>query len=172
MRVIGIDPGSIKTGFAVLNFKAQSIELLASGSIILDPDLRLHERLRELAQDLEKIFTKHKPEEMALESIFFAKNARSSLQLGQARGIALLKAAEARAEVFEYAPTEVKQCVCGHGRASKEQIQKMIRLLLKLPSSYKFISADQADAVAIALTHAQLKGLKTNDRTSFWQTTL
>ena len=176
-----MDPGSIRSGYAIFETQGQQISLVSSGTIVMNAKSDLPTRLVELASDLEAILRKFKPEELALESVFFAQNAQSALQLGQARGVILLKAAESGLKIFEYSPAEVKKSVAGSGRATKDQVEKMIRLVLRLPNTFEFKSADHSDALAIGLTHLQgleplrktKKGKRApNDRTSFWQTHL
>lgn len=173
---ISIDPGSIRTGFGVFSSQGRAPKLISSGVIHLDESLSLPLRLHQLAKDFEVLLKKHRPEAMALESVFFAKNARSTIQLGQARGVILMKAAEQGLSIYEYPPAQVKQAVTGSGRASKDQIEKMIRLLLRLPSKFQFETSDEADAIAVGFAHASLngitKGTSQRDRASFWQTTL
>jgi len=173
MRIVGIDPGSRKAGFAIVEVQNRKLVHIASGSIILNSEDPIPERLLVLFQDLEEVFTKYKPQELAIENVFFAKNAQSALRLGQARGVVLLNAAKHLLEVFEYSPTEIKSSICGSGRASKEQIQHMIRLLLGLHKNFQFASPDQADALAICLTHIQTRKTtnkwRKDDRLSDWQ---
>ncbi len=177
-RLLSIDPGSIKAGFAVLEMPARGAQprLCSSGTIFLNPDHSLAIRLHSLADDLDHIIDKYKPSTLALESLFFAKNAKSVLQLSQARGVILMKAGEYGMSVHEYSPAEIKKNIAGSGRATKEQIEKMIRLHLKLPSTFKLASSDQSDAIAIGLYHLSVEGLnlaqgarRGNDRLSFWQ---
>jgi crossover junction endodeoxyribonuclease RuvC len=174
MRILGIDPGSIRTGFAVLSIQKNQVELLSGGTILLEDTGHFADRLVQLDEDLEKILTKFKPQHMAIETLFFAKNAQSALKLGHARGVILRRAAAAKLEIFEYSPTQVKSSVGGSGHAKKDQIARLLRFYLKLPKTFEFASADHSDALAIAFTHAQTKsklGILKNDRSSFWQTT-
>lgn len=158
MRVLAIDPGSIKTGFACLERHGSQWKHISSGSLFFEAKEALPERLFQLRQDLLEIISRYEPSEMAVEKAFFAKNAQSALKLGQARGVILMTAAEAKLPIWEYSATQVKSSICGSGRASKLQMEHMLRLLLKLKSSFEFSSDDQADALAIALTHGQLRG--------------
>ncbi len=160
MRVLGVDPGSICAGYAVIECAdphPKQIKIISSGSIQLDEQAPLGMRLLQLAEDLESIIRRHRPTELALESIFFAKNPKSSIQLGQSRGICLYLGAKYGLELAEYSPTEVKASLGATGRATKEQIQHMIRILLRLPRDYKFVSHDHSDALAIALSHVHAK---------------
>lgn len=156
MRIISIDPGSIRTGFAVFEI-GKSPQVVQSGTIELGETRDLGSRLAELSHDLQKLLEKHRPKELALERIFFSKNALSALHLGHARGVILMKCSEAGLEPFEYTPTEVKQTVTGSGRASKEQVEHFVRLQLKLPKNFVMTSQDQSDALAIGLTHLRFR---------------
>lgn len=153
-RVIAIDPGSRKAGFAVLDYKKNQRHLISSGTIVLDEKQALNRRLYQFSEDIESLIKKHQPTELALEKIFFSKNAQSALTLGQARGVALVLAAKYKLALFEYSATEVKSSVCGSGRAGKDQVDHMVRILAGLPKTYEFSSADHSDALAISLTHA------------------
>lgn len=154
-RVLGVDPGSRKAGFSVLDFEKQKLHLISSGTIVLDEKLSLSLRLQQFFDDLSSLIQRHQPDQLAIEKVFFAKNAQSALVLGQARGIALLLAAQHGLDVFEYSATEVKHSICGSGRAAKDQMEHMVRILASLPSHFTFSSPDHSDAVAISLTHAQ-----------------
>lgn len=158
MRILGIDPGSQRSGFAVLETEKNRISYITSGTIFLDPKLAPAQRLLILDEDLQNIFQKYKPAELAIETVFFAKNAQSALRLGEARGVVLRRAAFHQAKIFEYAPAEIKSAIGGSGRAKKDQIARLLRLFLKLPSHFNFESLDQSDALAIALAHAQTRG--------------
>ncbi|TVQ79069.1 MAG: crossover junction endodeoxyribonuclease RuvC [Bradymonadales bacterium] len=158
MILLAIDPGSLKTGFAIMKQEAGRLVRLSSGALFLDAQQALPQRLVCLAQDIEELIQKYKPTELAIEKTFFAKNAQSALTLGQARGVLILKAAEHRLEIFEYSATQVKSSLCGSGRASKDQIAFMVRQLLKLPKTFEFSGNDEADALAIGLTHGQTRG--------------
>ena len=185
MRILGIDPGSIRTGFAVISIHKNSIELISCGTILLDEKNTLAKRLVQLDQDLKSIIAKAKPDHLAVESLFFAKNAQSALKLGHARGVILSRAAKNNLEIFEYTPTTIKSAVGGSGRSKKDQLARLLRFYLKLPKNYEFTSEDASDALAIAFAHAQTETkIKTgeqkhskavkqkNDRSSFWQTSL
>jgi crossover junction endodeoxyribonuclease RuvC len=146
---MGVDPGLVVTGFGVIEI-GRNGSILYRGSGVLRP-----QRLQSFPQRLQQIFhglgeqiEKFTPELMAIENPFYAKNVKSAMLLGQARGIAILAAAEASVEVQEYSPLEVKQAVVGYGRAAKGQVQAMIRSLLNPPQN---LMADAADALAVAL---------------------
>jgi len=181
VRVLGIDPGSIKTGFAIIEYTGRSASYIAGGTIVLEDSDPLADRLVRLSKDFKKVIQHYKPQELALESLFFSKNAQSALKLGHARGVLLTNAKEAGLNVFEYTPTAVKSSVCGMGRARKDQVATMVKTILNLNPSFEFTSADESDALALCLTHAQAKPSrpkrpttlgKKNDRTTFWQTHL
>ncbi|MDB5037620.1 MAG: Crossover junction endodeoxyribonuclease RuvC [Bacteriovoracaceae bacterium] len=169
---MGIDPGSIRTGFAVIESDGTRLKYITSGTIVLDESAPISKRLFNLSQDLDALISKYKPKEVAIESLFFSKNAQSALKLGQARGVILMKVAAHSLEIYEYTPAEIKVSVVGTGRAQKDQIAKMLKILFKFPKSFDFKSTDQSDALAISLTHVQsgkLKGLQKRDRPAYWQ---
>lgn len=183
MRVLGIDPGSIRTGFSVLESSEKQHFYIASGTIFLDEKLSLAQKLLQLSHDLRKILNNYRPTDLALENIFFAKNAQSALKLGHARGVVLMQAAGMGLKIFEYSPTEVKHSLCGRGRADKDEVAQMAKFLLRFPKTFNFKTPDESDAVAIGLAHLQTKRLKlfqkassskdsTHDRATFWQTEL
>jgi len=149
--VLGIDPGSRKTGWGVVRHRAGKSETVALGTIALGEKPPLPERLVALADALDAILREHRPEACAVERIFHARNARSALVLGHARGVVLCQIARAGVHLFEYTPTQVKQAVVGTGGASKTQVARMVRMLLGHAAA---IEENAADALALALTHA------------------
>lgn len=151
IRIIGIDPGLRRTGWGVIESDGVRLTYVASGMITSDADERLSHRLREIFQGLSSVIVAMKPGEAAVEETFVNKDARSTLKLGQARGIALLAPAMKGLYVAEYAANVIKKTVVGAGHAEKKQIQAMIGFLL--PKA-RFESADEADALAIAVCHA------------------
>jgi crossover junction endodeoxyribonuclease RuvC len=157
LKILGIDPGTRITGYGIVE-KALGNKLIhiCHGSIKADTDKPLSERLATISSELQAMIEEFQPDAVAVESVFFAKNVKSAITLGHARGIALLSAAANNLEVFEYAPTKIKQAVTGHGRADKAQVQKMIKLLLKTP---EIPEPDAADALAIAVCHINHTGL-------------
>ncbi len=150
-RILGIDPGSRITGFAVIDSDGRRSQHVDSGCIRLDTGVPVPQRLGDLYQEVAAIVERHRPVELAIEQVFLAKNADSALKLGQARGAAICAAVTRGLTVNEYSARMVKQAVVGTGAADKEQVQHMVRLILKLQQAP---SADQADALAIALAHA------------------
>jgi crossover junction endodeoxyribonuclease RuvC len=146
---MGVDPGLVVTGFGVIEI-GRNGSTLYCGSGVLRPH-RLQsfpQRIQQIFRGLSEQIEKFTPELMAIENPFYAKNVKSAMLLGQARGVAILAAAEASVEVQEYSPLEVKQAVVGYGRAAKEQVQAMIRSLLHPPHN---LTADAADALAVAI---------------------
>jgi crossover junction endodeoxyribonuclease RuvC len=150
-RLIGIDPGLRRTGWGVIESDGVRLSYVASGHISSKADDDLAYRLRELFEGLQSVIATYKPSEAAVEETFVNENPRSTLKLGQARGIALLAPALLGLKVAEYPANLIKKTVVGAGHADKKQIQAMIGYLL--PKA-KFGSADEADALAIAICHA------------------
>ena len=150
-RIIGIDPGLRHTGWGVIETDGVRLKYVASGRVKTTPDDPLACRLREIFDGLSAVIACHRPREAAVEETFMNNNARSALKLGQARGIALLAPASAGILVDEYAANVIKKAVVGAGHADKKQIQMMVGMLLPRAS---FDSADEADALAIAICHA------------------
>jgi crossover junction endodeoxyribonuclease RuvC len=149
-RILGLDPGSQCTGYAVLETGAARISYLVSGSIRTKGD-SLAERLQEIFLGVDQLTAQFRPDEVAIERVFMHRNADSALKLGQARGAALSATFTVRPRVYEYAPRQVKQAVVGSGAAQKEQVQLMVRRLLNIAGP---LAADAADALALALCHA------------------
>ena len=160
MRILGIAPGSRFTGFGCIEAQGSRFHHVAHGTLRLEGPSKttpLEFRLLSLHQKLGEIFKTYRPDVMALEKVFLAKNAMSALKLGQARGVAFLNGALFGVPVIEYSATEVKLCVSGYGRGSKLQIQKMVRLHLG-NAKLEFDRDDAADALALAICHAKAGG--------------
>ena len=153
LRILGIDPGSRKTGYGLIEHSGNHTRYLASGCIKLNVKESLAERLHQLSTELDKLIEEFQPNCGAVEKIFFAKNAQSALTLGHARGVILLKFSERQLVVHEYQTLKVKQTVVGVGRADKNQVQHMVKILLNLQNK---LQEDEADALAVAITHAHL----------------
>lgn len=147
--ILGIDPGSRKTGFGIINTLDGRHEYVASGVIRL-PEAALPERLQVIFENVCEVIHEYCPQEMAIENVFMSKSASSALKLGQARGAAIVAATSYELPVAEYEAKKVKQSVVGHGGADKYQVQHMIKQLLKLSASPQ---EDAADALAVALCH-------------------
>ena len=150
-RILGIDPGLRVTGFGVISVTGGNLVFLACGCIRSDARETLPERLRMILTDLSAVIAREQPTEVAVEKVFVNVNPQSTLLLGQARGAAICAAVHAELPVSEYTALQVKQAVVGHGKAAKEQVQDMVRRLLKLPGAP---SSDAADALACAIAHA------------------
>lgn len=148
--ILGIDPGSRKTGFGIINVLGAKSEYVTSG-VIRIPDVPLPERLKVIFTSLSQIIEQYCPAEMAIESVFMGKSAGSALKLGQARGAAIVAAVAKDMPVSEYEARKVKQAVVGSGAADKLQVQHMVKTLLRLPATPQ---EDAADALAVALCHA------------------
>lgn len=150
MRILGIDPGSNKTGYGIVEQQGSRLVHIDNGCIVTGAKNPLHLRLKEIYSGLQEAINRYNPDAVSIEDIFFSQNASSALKLGQARGAAILSAVNADKEVFEYTPMQVKLAVVGYGRASKDQVQKMTKVLLNLP---EVAQADAADALAVAICH-------------------
>ena len=150
-RVLGIDPGSRRTGYGIVDAEGSG-RLVAEGTLHLGRSTALPERLGRIHQGIEALIAEHQPDEAAFEQVFVHRNADTALKLGQARGAALAACVNAGLAIAEYAPSHVKQAVVGTGRADKHQVGYMVRALLRLRTQP---AEDAADALAIALCHAQ-----------------
>jgi crossover junction endodeoxyribonuclease RuvC len=148
--ILGIDPGSRKTGYGIINAVGASRIYVASGHIKISGD-ELAGRLGQIYRGVDEIIETYVPQEFAIEQVFMARNADSALKLGQARGVAMVAAVNHGLPVAEYSARQVKQAVVGNGAAAKNQVQEMVARLLKLPG---LPQEDAADALAIAICHA------------------
>jgi crossover junction endodeoxyribonuclease RuvC len=151
VKILGIDPGSIRCGYGLISTGPGGIRYLTSGTIMSSNSKPLHERLRYIFDTLIQVIRANTPDVVVVEKIFFAKSVRAALSLGYARATALLAAASEHVELRECTPLEVKKSVVGYGKAEKEQVQKMVRLILKIRPP---LSPDSADALALALCYA------------------
>lgn len=151
MRILGIDPGSYRTGYGLIDVAGRQVRHVDNGVIAPGQRLKLPARLVYIFEQLGQIIATHRPSCAVVEEIFFAKNVQSMVSLGQARGVAILAAARAELQVHEYSPRLVKQTVVSYGNASKAQIQFMTAKFLSLS---EVASEDAADALAVAITHA------------------
>lgn len=150
-RILGVDPGSRVTGYGIIELQGQQASYLSSGCIRLG-EQPLAARLAQIYSDLQTLIGQYQPQVMAIEQVFVSHNPSSALKLGQARGAAICAGAGAGLPISEYTPTQIKQTVAGTGRAAKQQIQHMVKILLQVQGA---IAADAADALAVALTHAR-----------------
>lgn len=152
MRVLGIDCGTERTGYGVIESDGRTHRMISAGVISTSPRQPMHLRLAEIAGGLRALIREHSPAAAAVEDVFFAANVKTALKLAQVRGVALLTIAEAGIELGEYSPLEIKTSVVGYGRAEKRQVQVMVRSLLQLDHDIE--SEDAADALAVAICHA------------------
>lgn len=153
--VLGIDPGIAITGYGVIAMEKKLPCLVTCGTITTSARECFGERLQAIYDGLTKLIKKYRPEEIAIEELFFAKNAKTALKVGQARGVAYLAAWQSRVPIREFTPLQVKQAITGYGLAPKAQMQKMVKLILSLTNIPK--PDDAADALAIAICSAQTK---------------
>lgn len=151
MRVVGIDPGTVRTGYGVVETAEGRLRRVASGVIAPGRSEALELRLLGIHDGLLEVIESHRPEAAAVEDVFFAKHAQGALKLGHARGVCLLAAARAGLPVFSYPPALVKRSISGHGRADKEQVARLVTMLLGLPG---LPAPDESDALSIAICHA------------------
>ena len=152
MRIFGIDPGSARTGYGCVQTEGSRHRLVAFGSISAPAGSTFPHKLQVIHRGLVALIAEHRPDCIAIEDVFHARNVRSALKLGHARGVALLAAMEAGVPIAEYSPAEIKMAVVGYGRAEKRQMQHMVQMLLGLaaaPSPH-----DAADALAVAICHS------------------
>ena len=152
MRVLGIDCGTERTGYGVIESDGRRHSMVAAGCIRTSTRDRFEKRLQSIAAELRGLMAAYRPDTAAVEEVFFAVNAKSALKLSHVRGVALLTVAEADVVLAEYSPLEIKMSVVGYGRAEKTQVQQMVASLLRLPEPVA--SLDASDALAIAICHA------------------
>jgi crossover junction endodeoxyribonuclease RuvC len=151
MIFLGVDPGTAITGYGFIREDAGALQAVAFGTIMTPSGQALPDRLVTLYIELKRLIALHRPASAAVEQLFFSRNVRTALAVGQARGVVLLALAQAGFPISEYTPLEVKQAVTGYGRADKQQVQEMVRLLMGLPEIPK--PDDAADALAVAICH-------------------
>jgi crossover junction endodeoxyribonuclease RuvC len=149
-RILGIDPGSLVTGWGIVESVGNSLSHVACGTIATVGAQSQGARLSRIYRGIQQIIVRYHPDGVSLEKVFFARNPQSALKLGQARGVALLAAAENQLDVYEYSSNEIKSAVVGYGHATKEQVQKMVASLLHVSEK---MAADAADALAAAVCH-------------------
>ncbi len=151
MRVLGIDPGTLTSGYGIVTEEDHKLFHVVSGGISPSAKQPFPKRLGKIYDELERIIGKYKPQAVVIEDLFVSNNIKAALKLGHARGVAILAAVNSGLPVFEYAPAEVKQAVVGTGKAEKKQVQHMVKTLLDLPKAPH--PADAADALASAICH-------------------
>lgn len=153
MLVLGIDPGLATTGYGLVTKTGDFLQAVDYGYIGTRATLPLPQRLLKIFYGVDGLLKKYLPDALSIEQLFFCKNTRTALQVGQARGVILTAAAQLRCPVYEYTPLQVKQSIAGYGKADKKQVQQMVRLILRLKETPK--PDDVADALAIAVSHMQ-----------------
>jgi crossover junction endodeoxyribonuclease RuvC len=152
LRILGIDCGSERTGWGVIDSDGRTHRVAAHGVIKTSPSHALERRLHAIAQGLREVLTAHRPDCVAVEDVFYSQNVKTLLKLAHVRGVALLAVAEAGVPLGEYSPLEIKASVVGYGRAQKHQVEMMVRSLTGIRD--QFASADASDALAVAICHA------------------
>ncbi len=161
MRILGIDPGLATVGWGVIDVERGKPKVVSYGVILTPKDKKLPDRLSIIEEDINQVISKYKPDEIALEELFFNTNITTGINVAQARGVILLTAVKAcGGKLFEYTPLQIKQALTGYGRAEKRQIQEMTKTFLGLSKIPK--PDDAADALAVALTHSQTSKLASN----------
>ena len=149
---MGIDPGTASMGYGLVERQGAGLHAVVYGVLRTTAEVSMPERLRSLYEGLAEVIAAYRPDAVAVEALFFNRNSRTAIPVGQARGVALLAAAQAGLPVYEYTPLQVKDAVVGYGRASKDQVQQMVAMLLHLAALPR--PDDAADALAVAICHA------------------
>jgi crossover junction endodeoxyribonuclease RuvC len=152
MRILGVDPGTATTGFGVIDVEKGKLKFVDAGVISTPAGEPMETRLMTIYEELGELIAEHKPDQIAIELLYFATNVTTAISVGQARGVVMLCVAQAKLPMGEYTPLQVKQAVTGYGKADKKQIQEMVKTLLNLNAIPK--PDDAADALAIAITHS------------------
>jgi crossover junction endodeoxyribonuclease RuvC len=153
MRVLGIDPGTAITGYAVVEEEGGRLSLVDIGVVVTPAKTPLPSRLQQIYTGLQDVITAQRPQAAAVEQLFFSRNVRTAMTVGHARGVVLLALADAGLDIAEYTPMQIKQAVTGYGSADKRQVQEMVRMLLSLPDIPRPDDAADAAAVAICYLH-------------------
>jgi len=156
VRILGIDPGSRITGFGIIETEGNRLRHVDNGIITSNPNEPLAIRLKTIYDGVARVISGYRPEAVAVEQIFLARNPQAALVLGHARGTAMLAAVNAGLAVHEYSALQVKSAVVGYGRAAKPQVQQMVKVLLNLP---EIAQEDAADALGVAICHAHSRAL-------------
>ena len=158
MKILGIDPGVAIVGYGIIEDKKRKLELLECGCITTQAGRPHPERLQKIGDELSKIIEKSKPDILAIEELFFCKNVKTALKVGEARGVILATGMKYKLPIREFTPLQVKQAITSYGRADKKQVQEMVKVILGLKEIIK--QDDAADAVAVAITCAQTENCK------------
>jgi crossover junction endodeoxyribonuclease RuvC len=152
MRIMGIDPGYAISGFGVIDYNGNSFKVVDYGVVTTESSLSMPERLKILYDSYMQLLEIHKPDAVAIEELFFNKNSKTVIAVGQARGVHILAAVNKSINIYEYTPLQIKQGIVGYGRAEKRQVQEMTKIMLNLSTIPK--PDDAADALAVAICHA------------------
>ena len=152
MRILGLDPGTSTIGFGIIDYINNEYKLLDYGCIKTPPNMPLPERLKLIYEDLHSLVKTWKPETIAIEELFFSKNVKTAIQVAQARGAIMQQLSVGMHPIAEYKPQQVKEAVCGYGKAEKMRVQKMVQLILEM--DVLPVPDDAADALALAICHA------------------
>jgi crossover junction endodeoxyribonuclease RuvC len=148
--VLGVDPGSLVTGYGLVEKKKGKLSCLHAGAIVASNRVPFYQRIHNIFDSMVELMGQYRPHEMAIEDIFFAKNVKSAMKIGHARGAVLIAAVQCGVKIFEYTPLEIKKSVVGYGRASKEQVRSMVNVILGIKELEKL---DTSDALAAAICH-------------------
>ena len=150
MLVLGVDPGSNVTGYGLVERENNELTCIHSGHITAPGKTPFYDRIHRIFQGMVEIMSHYHPQDMSIEDLFYAKNVKSSIRLGHARGAVLIAAVQCGVRIFEYTPLEIKKSVVGYGRATKEQVRSMVRIILKLKDNPNL---DTSDGLAAAVCH-------------------
>ena len=161
MLVLGVDPGSHVTGYGLVEKKNNQLICIDSGQVTSSAKIPFYDRIHKIFKAMAEIMERYRPGEMSIEDVFYAKNIQSSLKLGHARGAVLIAAVQCGVRIFEYTPLEIKKSVVGYGRATKEQVNSMVKIILNLKTTPKL---DTSDALAAAICHINTSRYKTMTR--------
>lgn len=167
MIILGIDPGTINTGFGIIRYKNFELTKIFSGVVKLPVNKNIPDRLNIIYSEINLLCKKYKPDEFAIETAFYGKNVQSAMKIGYARGVSVLAAVHNNLQVNEYSPREVKKAVVGNGAATKEQVQYMVQKLLNLDG--KKIKFDETDALAVAICHAFANAAVIKTKSNNWK---
>jgi crossover junction endodeoxyribonuclease RuvC len=162
MIILGIDPGIAIVGYGIIECKGNNYKALDYGAITTDSNMMFPDRLKIVYDRLTELINTYKPDDFAIEELFYNKNAKTVIKVGQARGVEILAAINQNIQIYEYTPLQIKQAIVGYGRADKHQIQEMVKILLNLKEKPK--PDDVADALAVALTHGSCLNFKDSFR--------
>lgn len=162
-RILGIDPGTAIVGYSIIELEDGKYKLIDYGCIYTDKCMKMEDRLEKIYDSLDSIIKLYKPDEMAIEDLYFFKNQKTVIKVSQARGVINLVAVKNGLTIFDYTPLQVKMGVCSYGRATKRQVQEMVKVILKLDSIPK--PDDAADAIAIAITHLNSRNMPRIEKT-------